>query len=46
MKNISKKIKLTESDKRTILKNSEVCTDLHGKGCNIVNQNESSKNLN
>ncbi|NLL06728.1 MAG: hypothetical protein GX270_13310 [Clostridiaceae bacterium] len=29
------KVKLTEKDKLTLMKYINVCTDLHGNGCNI-----------
>lgn len=33
MDTTEKKIKLTEKDKKTILKNSDICTDSHGGSC-------------
>jgi len=46
MKTISKNIKLTEKDKKTITKNSNICTDMHGKSCDTINPNEKNKSLN
>ena len=43
---IVKKIRLTDNDKKVIIKNSGVCTDLHGKGCDTVILNNEGKHLN
>lgn len=38
------KVKLTEKDKLTLIKYIDVCTDLHGNGCNAeVLDKETSK---
>jgi hypothetical protein len=41
-----KHIKLSDKDKKIITKNMDICTDLHGKGCEGMNNNESNKKLN
>lgn len=38
--------KLTDKDRKIIIRNSNICTDSHGKNCNIVNSNEQNKKLN
>lgn len=40
------KIKLTEADKKIIMQNKNICTDLHGKGCDNSNVIRSNKNPN
>ena len=44
-KNIAFK-NLTEKDKKTILLNSNICTESHGKGCNDLSNIEKNKKLN
>jgi hypothetical protein len=39
-------LKLNDKDKKIIIKNSNICTDSHGKNCNVVNSNEQNKKLN
>lgn len=46
LKDITRKIKLTDTDKKVIRKNSGVCTDLHGKGCTPVTLNSNLRNVN
>ncbi len=41
-----KKIKLTDLDKRVISKNSNICTESHGKGCSEMFLNIDNKTLN
>lgn len=41
-----KNIKLTEKDKLTLAKYLNVCTDLHGNGCNLLAMQEKNKDLN
>lgn len=38
--------KLTDKDKKIIVRNSNICTDSHGKGCNTSTSNEQNKKLN
>jgi len=44
--NLKKIIKLSDSDRRTILKNINVCTDAHGKTCEILQISQQNKKLN
>lgn len=39
-------VKLTENDKKTIMRNSNLCSDSHGRGCVSENKNDKDKNLN
>jgi hypothetical protein len=46
MGNHASNVKLTERDKKIIVKNSNICTDSHGKGCAEVDKNEHNRKLN
>lgn len=46
MDNNKRNVKLTEKDKKTISKNSDICTDSHGKGCSTEVHKENNRNLN
>lgn len=39
-------LKLNEKDRKIIIKNSNICTDSHGKNCNNIESNEKNKKLN
>ena len=41
-KNI-KKVKLNDGDKKTILKNLNICTDSHGEGCSSSDKSETKQ---
>ncbi|MCX7748302.1 MAG: hypothetical protein N2645_15670 [Clostridia bacterium] len=42
---VLKKIKLTDKDKRIIMKHANICTDTHGRGCELF-INEKKNGLN
>jgi len=41
-----KKTRLTKADKDILIKNSDICTDLHGRGCAIASSDSHKNNLN
>jgi hypothetical protein len=46
MKLATKNVKLTEKDKMMLLKYLDVCTDLNGHNCNIIDLKKGSSKLN
>ena len=46
MKMRTMNVKLTEKDKLMLLKYLNVCTDLNGHGCNIIDLKKESSKLN
>ena len=39
-------LKLTDEDRKIIVKNSNICTDSHNKNCNTLDLNEQNKKIN
>lgn len=42
----TKKIKLNESDKKTISNNADICTETHGQGCQPIDNGSIDERLN
>jgi hypothetical protein len=46
MSTSTKKVKLTQHDRKILSSHSQICTDLHGKGCSLQLSKEQLMKLN
>lgn len=46
MSNAAKKVTLTQNDRKILSSHSQICTDLHGKGCSLQLTREQNIKLN